>query len=47
MRGMDRMNSDPRTVLVGLARAIVTKISLIYKIMFVSKKRFWKAHALK
>lgn len=34
VRGMDRMNSDPRTVLVGLARAIVTKISPIYKIMF-------------
>ena len=42
VRGMDRMNSDPRTVLVGLARAVVTKISPIYKIMFVSKKRFWK-----
>ena len=37
VRGMDRMNSDPRTVLVGLARAVVTKISPIYKIMFVSK----------
>lgn len=34
VRGMDRMNSDPRTVLVGLARAIVTKISPTYKIMF-------------